>query len=325
MSNTANRTFNSILPLGVTDAIKNVGNNVANIGQNVMNNGAKLTNNFVKATNTVLPQNLKLPEVPTNFGAVGNVASNVASGATSTIASLPWLGIVFFLIIVLVLIIVIRTFSTQIRDGYDKFINQIRSTLGYPSNPPAPVETTTPTTAPVDVNNLPAQPNADTVVEKILPPGGAPQVFNISKNTFTYYDAEPLCRALGAELATYEQVKDAWEKGADWCNYGWTKGQMAVYPTQKETWEKLQLGPEEQRLACGKPGLNGGFFDNPELRYGVNCYGSKPSQSAHDATQIAQGAPTSPGALEFDKKVASYRSQMDSIGVMPFNSNKWSA
>ncbi len=317
-----NNTFNSILPLGVTDAIKNVGTNVANIGQNVMNNGAKLTNNVVKATNNILPNTFQLPTVPTNLG---NNVRNMINDTTTMGSSLPWLGIAFFLVIVVVLIIVIRTFSTQIRDGYEKVTNQLREALGYSSNPPAPAETTTPTTAPADVNNAPEQAKADSVVEKILPPGGSPQVFNISKNTFTYYDAEPLCRALGAELATYEQVKDAWEKGADWCNYGWTKGQMAVYPTQKETWEKLQLGPEEQRMACGKPGLNGGFFDNPELRYGVNCYGPKPSQSAHDATQIAKGTPQSPGAVEFDKKVAAYRSQMDNIGVLPFNSNKWSS
>jgi hypothetical protein len=161
-------------------------------------------------------------------------------------------------------------------------------------------------------------------VEKVLPGGGS-EVFSVSSNRYTYYDAEPLCKALGAELATYDQVKDAWNKGADWCNYGWVKGQMAVYPTQKETWEKLQSGPEEQRMACGNPGLNGGFFDNPELRYGVNCYGSKPSQSKHDATQVAKGTPLSPGALEFDKKVSMYRSQADNIGVLPFNNNKWSA
>lgn len=322
MSNSTRNTFNSILPLGVTDAIKNVGENVANIGQNVMNNGAKLTNNFVRATNNVLPNTLQLPNIPTNLG---NTATNMASGATSVLGSLPWLAIFFFVVIVVVLIIVIRTFSVQIRDGYEKVSNQIREALGYSSTPPAPTETTTPTTAPVEVNSVPEQAKTDSVVEKILPPGGMSQVFNVSKNTFTYYDAEPLCRALGAELATYEQVKDAWEKGADWCNYGWTKGQMAVYPTQKQTWEKLQLGPEDQRMACGKPGLNGGFFDNPELRYGVNCYGSKPSQSAHDATQIAKGTPQSPGEVEFDKKVASFRSQMDNIGVLPFNSNKWSS
>ena len=161
-------------------------------------------------------------------------------------------------------------------------------------------------------------------VEKILPGGlGSKEVFNVSSNKYTYYDAEPLCKALGAELATYDQVKDAWSKGADWCNYGWIKGQMAVYPTSDDTFTKLQGGPAEQHLACGKPGVNGGYFDNPELRYGVTCYGSKPSKENHDESAAAMATPTSPDALEFDKKVAEFKAEADTIGIMPFNTKKW--
>lgn len=158
-------------------------------------------------------------------------------------------------------------------------------------------------------------------MEKILPGGN--QVFNVSSNRYTYYDAAPLCKALGAELATYEQVKEAWAKGADWCNYGWVEGQMAVYPTSDETYTKLQKGPEEQRMACGRPGLNGGYFDNPEMRFGVNCYGTKPPKSQHDAAELSKGAPISPDALAFDKKVNQYKSEADSIGINPFNSHNW--
>jgi hypothetical protein len=152
---------------------------------------------------------------------------------------------------------------------------------------------------------------------------GANQVFNVSSNKYTFYDAEPLCKALGAELATYDQVKDAWSKGADWCNYGWIKGQMAVYPTSDESFNKLQKGPAEQHLACGRPGVNGGYFDNPELRYGVTCYGSKPAKENHDVMSAVTATPTSPDALEFDKKVAEYKLDADTIGIMPFNTNKW--
>lgn len=160
------------------------------------------------------------------------------------------------------------------------------------------------------------------ILEKVLP-GGKTQVFNISSNKFTYTDAEPLCKALGAELATYDQVKEAWSKGADWCNYGWVKGQMAVYPTSQNTYDKMQKGPADQRLSCGRPGVNGGYFDNPELRYGVNCYGPKPSQSKHDESLVTLATPISPDALEFDKKVSEYKSQADTIGVMPFNKTSW--
>ncbi len=116
-------------------------------------------------------------------------------------------------------------------------------------------------------------------------------------------------------------MKDAWKKGADWCNYGWVKGQMAVYPTSDETFAKLQGGPEEQRMTCGTPGVNGGYFDNPELRFGVNCYGKRPAQKQLDASELSKNAPVSPDALAFDKKVNQYKSEIDTIPVSPFNAH----
>lgn len=167
--------------------------------------------------------------------------------------------------------------------------------------------------------------DASHLVEKVLPVGGKNEVFSVSSNKYTYYDAEPLCRALGAELATYDQVKEAWSHGADWCNYGWVKGQMAVYPTSKDTYDKLQKGPAEQAAVCGKPGVNGGFFDNPELRFGVTCFGPKPAQSQNDETKITAGLPLSPDALEIDKKIQQFKRETDSIGILPFNSKAWSS
>lgn len=151
------------------------------------------------------------------------------------------------------------------------------------------------------------------------------QVFNVSRNIYTFHDASAVCSALGGDLATYDQVKDAHEHGADWCNYGWVKGQMAVYPTQKETWEKLQKGSPEYRNACGKPGVNGGYFDNPELRFGVNCYGTRPPKSAMDELLSSQVAlPPSTEEIEFDKKVQKFREQMNTMTVLPFRRGSWS-
>jgi hypothetical protein len=239
-----------------------------------------------------------------------------------TVSSIPWLGLFSFVLLVSVILILLYFFNQQVNDGMNKIITSMRTAFGLENQPPPPADPMTPfTEPPPDIGDSNSPSNS--VVEKILPQGGA-QVFNVSKNTFTYYDAEPLCKALGAELATYDQVKQSWEQGADWCNYGWVKGQMAVYPTQKDTYEKLQAGPEDQRMACGNPGLNGGFFDNPEMKFGVNCYGQKPSQSAHDATEVAKGTPQSPDVLQFNKKVAHFKSEADNIGVMPFSTNKWS-
>ncbi len=150
------------------------------------------------------------------------------------------------------------------------------------------------------------------------------EVFNVSRNIYTYNDASAVCSAYNADLASYEQVQAAYEKGADWCNYGWVKGQMAVYPTQKATWDKLQKGDPEYRSACGKPGINGGFFDNPELRFGVNCYGKRPPKSGNDELLESQVAlPPSTAEIEYDKKVQKFREQMGTMTVLPFQRGRW--
>jgi hypothetical protein len=188
-----------------------------------------------------------------------------------------------------------------------------------PVDPPNPVKR--PTT--IEEDNTTPPTGASAIVERILPP--AKDVFTVSKNDFTYYDAAPLCKALGAELATYEQVKDAWQGGADWCNYGWVKGQMAVYPTQKGTYDELQQGPPEQRAACGRPGVNGGYFDNPELKFGVTCVGKKPAQNQHDVNRITSGAtrPLTASGIEFENKVQRFKEDADTIGLLPFNKERW--
>jgi hypothetical protein len=166
---------------------------------------------------------------------------------------------------------------------------------------------------------LPSHPLSSSALNNMLP--GKKEVFNIADNKYTYSDAEPLCKAFGAELATYDQVKEAWNSGADWCNYGWVKGQSAVYPTQKATYDKLQAGPEEERMACGVAGVNGGYFDNPELRFGVNCYGQRPSQNDTSVRHMMQRAANkTQGGLEYDRKVQNYKTQMDQIPVNPFTS-----
>jgi hypothetical protein len=240
-----------------------------------------------------------------------------ASNATNATSSVSMTGIVIFVLFVGIFISVMVLFKKQITDTWN---NTKEVVTGYFDGKKAPPVVSEP---PADASvSGPASGASQSVIEKILPGGGS-EVFNVSSNKYTYYDAEPLCKALGAELATYEQVKDAWAKGADWCNYGWVKGQLAVYPTGDETYKKLQGGPEEQRMACGQPGLNGGYFDNPELRFGVTCVGKKPPQSKNDEAAAAAGAPISPDAMAFDKKVSQFKSEADQIGILPFNSKGW--
>jgi len=210
----------------------------------------------------------------------------------------------------------IYLFKTEIERGW----SDMTSSIGSLFNAPKPVPVTPLEEKSEDPSPSPSR-SIGTVVEKVLPSSGK-EVFNVSSNKYSYYDAEPLCKALGAELATYDQVKEAWSKGADWCNYGWVKGQMAVYPTSQETYDKTQNGADAGDV-CGQVGVNGGYFDNPELRYGVTCYGKKPANTLKNASSIERNTPTSPDALAFDKKVAEFKRQASTISILPKNSHSW--
>ena len=234
----------------------------------------------------------------------------VQNSDVSPMISIP---VIVTLGILIVLFIIFVIFREQIAAGLELAWEKIKSVTGLskPAVQPPP-----PQYAPE------AQFFDQGAVEKILP--GKKEVFNVAQDKYTYTDAEPLCKAFGAELATYDQVKDAWQKGADWCNYGWVKGQAAVYPTQESTYNKLQAGPESERMACGVPGVNGGYFDNPEIRFGVNCYGVKPSENEADARAImAQNGDLTPEALAYDRKVQGYKTEMGQIPVNPFKPGTW--
>ncbi len=230
---------------------------------------------------------------------------------TSPFVSIPIMIGLGLLIIALILIVIFRD---QVSYGLEVAWQKLKALFSSDVSP-APIVPQKDEKKPVAI-----PPMIDkAAIGNMLP--GQREVFNIADNKYKYSDAEPLCKAFGAELATYDQVKEAWKKGADWCNYGWVKGQSAVYPTQQSTYDKLQAGPEDQRMACGAPGVNGGYFDNPELRFGVNCYGARPAQTDTDFRHIMQqeGNRTQ-GALEYDKKVQDFKVHRDQIPVNPFHS-----
>jgi hypothetical protein len=253
-----------------------------------------------------------------NIPKMNNLGANSGNGLNT-----PLLWFCGFLLVALVLF---SFYYREFMNAMSNITDQINLWLTGTGAPPEDKQEDIPVAPPIppqDEATKKEHTGISSVVEKILPP--AKEVFTISKNNYSYYDAAPLCKALGAELATYDQVKDAWQKGADWCNYGWVKGQMAVYPTQKGTYEELQEGPADQKGACGKPGVNGGYFDNPELKYGVTCVGKRPSQSQHDANAIMAGStrPLTQSGLEFDKKVQHFKEEAETMGILPFNKEHW--
>lgn len=146
------------------------------------------------------------------------------------------------------------------------------------------------------------------------------EVFYVSGNEYTYDEAAAVCTAYGADLATYDEVIAAYEKGAEWCGYGWTQGGMALYPTQQATWEALQQEVDaSKRTSCGRPGVNGGYFD-ASMKFGVNCYGMKPKGGDVKFPLPIPG--TEPA--DFQKMVDKFKSMLKRMTVSPFNRNEWS-
>jgi hypothetical protein len=154
------------------------------------------------------------------------------------------------------------------------------------------------------------------------------EVFNISNNLYTYEDAQAICSAYGAKLATYDQVEDAYNHGAEWCNYGWSEDQMAFFPTQKSTWEKLQKN-KKHKNDCGRPGVNGGYFANPHIKFGVNCYGKKPKPSDAELARMAANKdiniPISESDSKLNAKVNFWKQNAGNLLVLnSFDRTHWS-
>ena len=154
---------------------------------------------------------------------------------------------------------------------------------------------------------------------------GGKQVFHIPSNKYSYQEAGALCKAYDARLATLDEVEKAYQEGGEWCSYGWSANQLALYPTQKDTYKKLKEidGHEHD---CGRAGINGGYIKNPNVRFGVNCFGNKPKASEKELKYMkdTEIIPTSYKDKQFEKKVDYYKKNIKKIMMAPFNKNKWS-
>lgn len=174
-----------------------------------------------------------------------------------------------------------------------------------PEPPPGPAE------APSTAAGSPP-PSSD------LPTGN--EVFYVGDNTFTYDKAENVCKAFDAELATYSQIEQAYNAGAEWCGYGWSVGGLALFPTQEASWERRQLQEtsEESRQRCGRPGINGGYFE-PTMKFGVNCYGRRPAKRPSDARRETRQQSA------VDRMIGFLKDHLGDLQVFPFNKTSWSS
>ena len=186
-------------------------------------------------------------------------------------------------------------------------------------NTPEPTQTPTPTPTQTSAVATPCVTQKDT---------SGNEVFNIRNNLYTYDEAKSVCSIYGAQLAEYDEVEKAYNDGAEWCNYGWSEGQMALFPTQKETWNKLQK-TDKAKNACGRPGVNGGFIKNKNLRFGVNCYGKKPKPSDKDkqmmSANIEDKIPESAADRALRLKMDTWKNNPDKFLILnSFNKKDWS-
>jgi hypothetical protein len=141
------------------------------------------------------------------------------------------------------------------------------------------------------------------------------QTFHV-QGKFDYMNAKAVCKAYGGKLANIKQITDAYERGAEWCDYGWSDDHMALFPTQYKTWQSYQeLGKKE---ICGRPGVNGGYNNNLLQQLGVNCFGKKPKLDGPMPEQ-----PIPHGVV--DKRVEYWQSKLPTLTVSPFNYESWNA
>lgn len=225
--------------------------------------------------------------------------------SSSILAALGW-GLLIFLVLVNG---VQYLFNVNISTGIQKLLQPV---------PEIDIELS-PADAPLFETDMSSSRNPIPEIEL------AKQVFHIPGNKYTYQDAEALCDAYDSRLASYDEIDAAHDRGAEWCSYGWSQDQLALYPTQKSTYDVLQ-DIDGHKHDCGRPGINGGYIANPKVRFGVNCYGYKPKITPKEQAALSSYSvyPLTHEDIVLDKKAAKYRKKLADIKVSPFNGTTWS-
>jgi hypothetical protein len=239
------------------------------------------------------------------FAALGALTDGGDNKAESNIGSMVFLEVLLWATFIIVL-----------------FINGVVYFLGYDIT--ASLKNIFDETPQIDINIDQPPTNSVSKNSTSSGSGGKSQVFHIPGNDYVYEDAKALCKAYGAKLATYDQVESAYEKGGEWCSFGWSDDQMALYPTQKKTYQELQ-NIEGHEHDCGRPGINGGYIANPKVRFGVNCYGKKPKITSLER-EIMNNQTKYPKTMKDmaqEKRSKYWEDQLDNIIISPFNYDSW--
>ena len=248
-------------------------------------------------------------------GFVFGDTSSDSNSTNSTILNIVLGIIIFYILIKFIEYIYNIDLSTKV---YDLFTNTPKIDINIDHNS----STSSTSSSSTSSNYLDSNGNYNNLLLTDL--DKTKQVFNISGNTYDYDSAKAVCKAYNSDLATYNQVEDSYKNGGEWCNYGWSEGQMALFPTQQTTYNNLQK-IEGHEHDCGRPGINGGYIANPNIKFGVNCYGVKPliTQEASDLMKTMTPYPETEKDKAFQAEVDSLKNKINEILVSPFNYKSW--
>lgn len=145
------------------------------------------------------------------------------------------------------------------------------------------------------------------------------EVFHIESNIYSYDEAKGVCNLFNSRLATYDEVEKAYQNGANWCSYGWSDDQLALFPIQKSLYNDLKKIPGHEN-DCGRQGVNGGFIEDKSTTFGINCYGQKPYMTDKDKNFMKNYTNTPTLSVEEQDKL---NKKIQDILVAPFNKDKW--
>jgi hypothetical protein len=170
-----------------------------------------------------------------------------------------------------------------------------------------------------------SKPSGPVVPAQIPQPVNTDEVFQVGNGNLTYVEAQGACQAEGSKLASYTQIENAYNNGAEWCSYGWSDGQLALFPTQKATYERLQAGCTGSQNSCGRPGINGGYIANQNVRFAANCYGKKPKATKAEERALKANVGISPEASEATRLAQLFKAADKKFMIRPFASGEWSS
>lgn len=165
-------------------------------------------------------------------------------------------------------------------------------------------------------------PNSTPMAKKCEDEKSGGEVFHIPQNRYTYDEAEKTCKLFDARLASYDEIEEAYKKGANWCSYGWSSDQLALFPIQKTMYNELKKIPGHEH-DCGRTGVNGGYMENKDTEFGVNCYGKKPYADENDKKYMKKYSFSNAYADEELKEHQRKSDKKKKILIAPFNKEKW--